>query len=220
MAQPRKELSNVYGRLTVLSDAPYKGASRQVWVRCVCGKELVVGASNLRSGNTTSCGCAHYSTITTHGQSQTRLYHIWKGMWERCTNPVHEAYTRYGGAGITITPEWVDIHAFVAWATTSGYSELLTLDRKNNAEGYSPTNCRWATKTTQQRNRNSARGASSKYVGVGYFKLTGRWKAGIKVNGKPIHLGYFSTEIEAAKARDQYILDNKLSDFKLNGVLP
>jgi hypothetical protein len=34
-----------------------------------------------------------------------------------------------------------------------------------------------------------------------------------------INLGQYPTELEAAKARDQYIIDNQLKDFTMNGVL-
>lgn len=40
----------------------------------------------------------------------------------------------------------------------------------------------------------------SEYKGV--YGKEGRWRAVIKHEGKPIHLGYFKTEIEAAKAYD------------------
>lgn len=47
-----------FGRLVARSLT--KGtANRGAWLcRCVCGKEVRVAAANLRSGNTTSCGCA------------------------------------------------------------------------------------------------------------------------------------------------------------------
>ena len=220
MAQPRKELLSTYGQLTVSGDVPYKGKSRQVTATCSCGKEVVVSVANLRSGNTTSCGCVHQASITTHGQSQTRLYRIWRGMWERCTNSQHEAFDRYGGSGISVTPAWSDVENFVAWASISGYADGLTLDRKENTKGYSPDNCRWSTRVTQQRNRSGAKGSSSQYIGVSFFKLTSKWKAHIRHDGKLVHLGYHFTELAAAKARDQYIINQQLKDFTMNGVLP
>jgi hypothetical protein len=141
-------------------------------------------------------------------------------MWARCTKEEHPAFDRYGGKGITVTPEWIDVLVFAAWARTNGYAPELTLDREKNELGYGPMNCRWVTRTTQQRNRGSHRGSSSGYIGVCFHKLTGKWKAHIKVNKKLIHLGYHQEELEAAKARDQYILDNNLKDFTMNGVLP
>ena len=47
-----------YGRLTVLAPAENIG-SRTAWLcRCDCGRETVVRTNRLRSGHTSSCGCA------------------------------------------------------------------------------------------------------------------------------------------------------------------
>ena len=42
--------------------------------------------------------------------------------------------------------------------------------------------------------------SSSKYTGVNLYKKTGRWRAGISINGKKTHIGYYATEIEASNA--------------------
>ncbi len=41
--------------------------------------------------------------------------------------------------------------------------------------------------------------SSSKYRGVSYVRSTGRWRAGIEVEGKSINLGEFKKEAEAAE---------------------
>jgi hypothetical protein len=47
-----------FGKLTVKALAPSDG-QRKRWVcRCKCGQHTVVRDDHLRSGNTTSCGCA------------------------------------------------------------------------------------------------------------------------------------------------------------------
>lgn len=220
MALPRENvIGNKYGRLLVTGDAPYKGKSRQVAVLCECGNTLNVNVSNLKKGTTTSCGCFHKSRITSHGKSQDPMYKTWHGMMERCYNPSHEAFSRYGGRGITVIPEWHDVANFILWVIQSDYSPKLTLDRKDNEKGYSPENCRWASKNAQQRNRRAIAGGTSEYIGVCLHKRTGKWKAHIKINGVLHHLGYHLTELDAAKARDRYIIDNNLEDFTMNGVL-
>lgn len=85
-----------------------------------------------------------------------RLYAIWSGMKQRCENPKNESYARYGGRGIKVCYEWrSDFQAFHSWAHTHGYRPHLTLDRKNNYKGYSPTNCRWATQAEQGVNKRT-----------------------------------------------------------------
>lgn len=141
-------------------------------------------------------------------------------MKARCTNPTAQGYFKYGGRGITVCQEWLDsFEAFRDWAYANGYREGLTLDREKNELGYSPSNCRWVDNTTQSRNRRSATGSSSQYSGV--YRCTTRqvWVAQITVNKKKKTLGLHQTELSAAIARDQYIVDNGLKDFRMNNVL-
>ncbi len=51
-------------------------------------------------------------------------------------------------------------------------------------------------------NANPRHRASSKYKGVGWHKTRKKWTAVVQVNKKAYHIGYFSDEIEAAKAYD------------------
>lgn len=95
-------------------------------------------------------------TCTKHGQSRTRTYNIWALMLQRCTNPRAANYLGYGGAGVTVCARWYDFSNFFA---DMGHppSAVHTLDRVDNATGYTPENCRWADAYTQQNNRTNAR---------------------------------------------------------------
>mmetsp|Transcript_8102 Transcript_8102/g.10571 ORF Transcript_8102/g.10571 Transcript_8102/m.10571 type:complete len:453 (-) Transcript_8102:79-1437(-) len=57
---------------------------------------------------------------------------------------------------------------------------------------------------------------TSKYRGVCWNKYNQCWKACIKVNGKNKHLGYFSSEVDAAKAYDAFSLEHRRKKAKLN----
>lgn len=92
-----------------------------------------------------------------HGMKHTRLYHIWCNMKARCNNPNHTYYANYGGRGITVCDEWNDFIAFRDWASNNGYSDVLTIDRKNTNEGYIPENCRWVTMKILENNRTNNR---------------------------------------------------------------
>lgn len=63
-------------------------------------------------------------------------------------------------------------------------------------------NLRAATKRQNGCNRKPLRGASSQYLGVLWCKPSKKWAARISVNNKPLHLGVFSREIDAARAYD------------------
>lgn len=42
---------------------------------------------------------------------------------------------------------------FHFWAMNNGYSDELTIERKDNDKGYSPENCTWVTKSMQYKNK-------------------------------------------------------------------
>ena len=63
-------------------------------------------------------------------------------------------------------------------------------------------NLRPATTSQNQMNRRSLKGSSSRYLGVSWHKLRGKWHANIHVDGKKKHLGSFSDEDDAARAYD------------------
>lgn len=86
------------------------------------------------------------------------LYKRWASMKSRCNNPRMAQYHDYGGRGITVCDEWSQYAPFEVWALASGYAEELELDRIDNDQGYSPSNCRWVSrKTNQQNSRQSKR---------------------------------------------------------------
>lgn len=64
-------------------------------------------------------------------------------------------------------------------------------------------NLRFATKGQNNMNQGGRRGASSEYKGVSWYKPKKCWRGMIKVNGKNKSLGYFESEVKAAKAYDE-----------------
>lgn len=88
-----------------------------------------------------------------HGGHGTLTYARWKSMMQRCYTTTASNYRYYGGKGIAVCERW---HDFVAFLADMGEcSKAETLDRINNAKGYEPGNCRWATMAEQNRNRTN-----------------------------------------------------------------
>lgn len=50
-------------------------------------------------------------------------------------------------------PEWEEgFDSFKEWAKSSGYNDMLSIDRINVNGDYEPSNCRWATQMEQSNN--------------------------------------------------------------------
>ena len=178
-----------YGRLTVTGFSRCEKVSssqyRYYWnCLCDCGTEKEILVNSLRSGATRSCGClCKERHIKKHGMSTTRLFWVWHGMMERCSNKKSLSYKHYGGKGIQVCDEWKDSTAFIKWALENGYKDNLTIDRIDSNKNYEPDNCRWVGWKVQANNTSR-----NHYLTInGETKTLAQWSEFYGVPYKYVH---------------------------------
>jgi hypothetical protein len=143
-----------YGRLVVLQYAWRIRGIRYWHCGCTCGNVKVLRQDNFIYGRTKSCGCLrreYIASVTLEVKPARRTYNSWRSMLERCYNPHCKGYCYYGGRGIRVCRRWRE--SFANFLADMGDAPPgLTLDRRDNDRGYSPGNCRWATRVEQNQN--------------------------------------------------------------------
>lgn len=84
-------------------------------------------------------------------------YSSWIGIKQRCYNPKNSSYPRYGGRGIYVCKRWRN--SFSAFMKDMGPKPKAnySIERINNDDGYTPSNCKWATSMEQNRNTSRVR---------------------------------------------------------------
>lgn len=158
LAGKRVGIVNVIEYLGFLGTGPGRRKHRWKCI-CDCGREMIVDQPRLLGTEkiVESCGCVRIEGRRKHRMRGTPEYQAWSDIKRRCCNKDHEAYPRYGGRGITMFPQWVsDFSAFFAHVGPRPSREH-SLDRIDNNGNYEPGNVRWATKTTQNRNKRTNR---------------------------------------------------------------
>lgn len=156
----------IYSRLTVIRQVGIQNEKKLWECKCECGSVIRATTGSLRSGNTKSCGCLKRDIQTKHGGSKTRTYRIWRAMLNRCSQ---EQYARYY-SHITVADHWKQYEAFLA--DMGEAPDGMTLDRRENKLGYSPENCRWASRTVQV--RNTRRRKEFEHDGIRHSALVDR----------------------------------------------
>ena len=219
-----------FGKLIVVSyshkvkNKNKNGYSHYYNCKCDCGNNHVAERSSIKFGNTKSCGCIkteklikrNSETAKYNGESRSkyaRILRIYRSMCYRCYNKIDESYINYGGRGIKVCDEWLnDYFSFRNWAIDNGYSDNLSIDRIDVNGNYEPSNCRWATRTTQVENtRQLWKHNKSGYRNIYWHKAAKKWDVNFCINGKTTHIGMFINIEDAILHRNNFIIENNMA---------
>lgn len=193
------EPGQLYGELKVLWEDYGKaapGKARYFRCRCSCGTLVSVRCNDLRSGNSTNCGCVRKekarAQLTTHGLRDHYLYDRWNQMRQRCNNPNNRSYHRYGGRGIKYDPAW---DSFIRFLQDVGEppDPSWTLERIDNDGDYTKENVRWVPRQVQMNNTSKNTHLTldgvkltiaewSRELGINYQTIINRLQSGWSVD--------------------------------------
>jgi len=154
-----------------------------------------------------------------HGYTARKhpLYMTWWNMKSRCYDDKDPSFDNYGGRGITVCDRWLDFEPFALDMGLKPEKDL-TLERMDNHKGYSPNNCRWATKTEQCLNRRKFKNNTSGETGI--VKIGDRYHVRYDEQGVRYALGRFASISEAKNHRELFIRlfnEDKVKALKLVG---
>jgi hypothetical protein len=160
MGKPRLKLTGQkFGKLLAISSIIPKRGQTKFVCDCECGNQTTVRGTDLKSGNTTSCGCVKknvgYTSNLKHGGAKgnhTGAYRSWKSMKQRCTDPNSRGWKEYGAVGVTVCDRWLE--SFENFLSDMGERpDGYSLERIDVFKGYAPENCKWIPLKEQAKNQ-------------------------------------------------------------------
>ena len=210
-----------YGRLTIIGEAephiqPSGQKHRMVLVQCSCGSDpFEVQLSNLRNGNTTSCGCVRKEKT----KERMRKYNT----YDLETYEYGVGYTTKGEEFYFDKEDYQKIKEYTWYLDKDGYvityeantgkqikfhrlimnaSEGMDIDHRfHKVNDNRKSQLREVTRSQNLMNRGIRKDNASSVTGVSWHKARNKWRAYITINGKTKHLGYFINKEDAIQSR-------------------
>ena len=213
-----------FGHLTVkYRGENSKNKQTRWWCECDCGNPdlVLVYASHLKDGHTTSCGCYHLKTLKEKNKKYNK-YNL--------DNNYGIGYCNDGTEFYFDLEDYDKIKDYYWWKDKDGYlcsyykndnnkkttikmhriimgakdsifiDHILGEDTRNDNRKY---NLRFATVNENNENHKLRRDNTSGVTGVGWDKKSEKWRARISINNKEICLGYYNELSQAIKVRKE-----------------
>lgn len=197
-----------FGHLVVIAPAETRGGRAYWHCRCDCGREVDVRAENLRSGNTTSCGCKR------HGKPEDLTGRTFGELTvERLDGTDSNSHAMWVcrcacGARVRVAATNLKEGRTVSCgcrresATSAGREKT----RRDAAE--------YGTNPGRIRSRQPTKASTTGVRGVAYLKTQEVYRASITFQGKRYHLLESHSLEECKKARqeaEEHIFDDFLA---------
>jgi hypothetical protein len=206
-------VGKTYNRIEVIEDLGMiypnetsKRKDRYCIAKCHCGNKWKIRFNSLKKR--IGCGCHKDKGIISHP-----AYSVLANMKQRCYDKNSIGFKHWGGRGIKVCDKWLnDSLSFLRWCDANGYQKGLDIDRINNDGNYEPSNCRFVSRTINNRNQSKKKSNTSGFIGV-YMLKNNKYESYITVNKKRLHLGTFDKPQDAAIERDRFIIMNDLIGF-------
>ena len=228
MVKVREDLTGkTFDRLTVLEQtedyvSPKEKHQAQWLCKCSCEehKQIVVRQSNLKNGNTTSCGClARERTVESNNNKHKINKYDLSGEygigWTSNTNVEfyfdledydkikdycwHEQISSSGYHMLTAAEP--NTNKTILMAHILGYKWYDHIDR--NTLNNRKVNLRPCTASQNNMNQSKQSNNTSGFIGVSWSKKEQKWIAYININKKLMRLGAFVNKDDAIKIRLQ-----------------
>lgn len=90
------------------------------------------------------------------GGKERPEHYVWRMMLARCNNPNSASFKSYGGRGVKVCKRWLKYENFLADMGERPSPEH-SIDRIRVDGDYKPSNCRWATRSEQQKNKTTTK---------------------------------------------------------------